>query len=107
MELIVAYATPPTEPGTHNLTLAFGTGGSIMPNYQFVTPFKAGTEISLKERVRVLPGYDFDKWISSDDTVVFSNPNSAESTFIMPGNNVTITATFKMNSSHPQYPGND
>ncbi|MDR2650429.1 MAG: hypothetical protein LBB94_12040 [Clostridiales bacterium] len=105
MELIVAYAAPPAEPGnnTHNFTLAFGTGGAIMPFYAYVNAHEAGTEISLKERVRVLPGYDFDKWISSDDNVVFSNPNSTASTFIMPDNDVAITATFKMNPNHPQY----
>jgi len=78
-----------------------------MPNYDTVSEHKAGDEISLRGSVRVLPGYDFDKWISSsDESVAFSNPNSVESTFTMPDNDVTITATFKMNSGHPSYPGN-
>ena len=39
-------------------------------------------------------GKIFDKWASGDG-VVFANASSASTTFIMPGNNVTVTATYK------------
>ena len=39
-------------------------------------------------------GYEFDKW-TSEDGVQFKDATSASTEFVMPGKNVTVTATFK------------
>jgi hypothetical protein len=41
-------------------------------------------------------GYVFDKWESVTGTVVFADPNSAETTFNMPAANVEVKATYKI-----------
>ncbi len=39
--------------------------------------------------------YCFNKWSSEDSAVTFADPNSATTTFVMPGNAVTVTALRK------------
>ena len=39
--------------------------------------------------------YEFDKWTTADG-VTFANANSANTTFVMPAKNVTVTATYKL-----------
>lgn len=40
--------------------------------------------------------YVFDKWITSSEGVTFEDENDDETTFTMPANSVTITATYKL-----------
>lgn len=40
-------------------------------------------------------GYAFDKWLKGSSAAGTANDTSATTTFTMPGNNVTLTATFK------------
>ena len=41
-------------------------------------------------------GQEFDKWISNNDDVVFADETSPNTTFTMPAENVTVTATYKV-----------
>jgi len=63
-----------------------GTGYSGTGNYAVgaTVTVKAGTAPT---------GLQFNDW-TSDDDIVFANPNSTTTTFIMPANPVTVTANF-------------
>ena len=104
----------------HKFTLAFGAGGTHQPDHE--TPngsipggildantdtvsaqIKAGSQFYVS--VKVLPGYVFDKWVSSDNKGSFGDATKIATTFIMPDSDVTVTATFKAGSepSKPEF----
>jgi len=55
-----------------------------------------GQTVSIKANEK--PGYTFTKW-TSDDGVVFANAYTKETSFVMPGKNITVTANYSANSS--------
>jgi uncharacterized protein (TIGR02145 family) len=67
--------------------LSAGTGESGNGNYAggATVTIKAGTAPA---------GYQFKYWTTESDGVVFTNANSANTTFIMPANDVTVRAVF-------------
>ena len=69
---------------TYTLTVESGTGGG---------DFAEGTEVTLTADAAP-SGRVFDKW-TSDNGGTFVNANSASTTFTMPANDVTVTATYK------------
>jgi uncharacterized repeat protein (TIGR02543 family) len=65
-----------------------GTGASGSGNYAY------GDTVSISAGAR--SGWRFTGWTSSDG-VVFASTSNANTTFVMPGNNVTVTANFTQN----------
>ncbi len=55
-----------------------------------------GQTVSIKANEK--SGYTFTKW-TSDDGVVFANAYTKETSFVMPGKNITVTANYSANSS--------
>jgi uncharacterized repeat protein (TIGR02543 family) len=54
------------------------------------SPYKGGTGVSIKAVAAT--GYQFVSWTAPAGT--FANPNASETTFTMPGRDVTVTANF-------------
>ena len=69
---------------TYAVTVTNGTGGG---NYA------AGATVSITAN-EPATGKVFDKWTTTDG-VTFANENTATTTFTMPANDVTVTATYK------------
>jgi uncharacterized repeat protein (TIGR02543 family) len=81
--------------GTHTLTLRAGTGGRVaLGSYSYSTSvtgnFAPGTRITISARPN--RDYHFDEWTSTRGE--FTNEFRAETTFIMPDRDVTVTAHF-------------
>ena len=77
----------------HALKLNAKSGGRITSVEGFYT---VGTEIAVVAEAN--DGYVFKNWTSSEGGT-FAEANSATTTFIMPGNDVTVTANFELISS--------
>ena len=79
---------------TYTLTITAGTGGSITVGSG--GNYAAGTVID----ITAIPasGYSFNKWTSTGGGT-FANANNAGTTYTMPANPATITATFTYDSS--------
>lgn len=84
--------------GNYRLTLRSDTGGSIVQDTS--GNYKKGARITLNARADV--DYSFNKWIS-DEGGTFSNASALNTTFTMPGNSVTLTATWIKNEPN-KYP---
>ena len=84
---------PPIEP-ENPLTITAATGGSITIGSS--GNYAAGTVIPIT--ATPASGYSFNKWTSTSGGT-FANANSASTTYTMPANPATITATFTYNSS--------
>lgn len=84
--------------GNYRLTLRSDTGGSIVQDTS--GNYKKGVRITLNARADV--DYSFNKWIS-DEGGTFSNASVLNTTFTMPGNSVTLTATWIKNEPN-KYP---
>ena len=85
------YRDAPTPPAqTYTLIVTGGTGGS---------KYAAGTRVSITAYAAPM-GKVFDKWITSSGGT-FENETSATTTFIMPANDVTVSATYKDASTTP------
>jgi hypothetical protein len=79
---------------TYTLTITAATGGSITTGSS--GNYAAGTVISIT--ATPASGYSFNKWTSTGGGT-FANANNASTTYTMPANSATITATFTYNSS--------
>lgn len=82
------YAYEP-EPQSYNLTVAAGTGGSVLG-----TPsgsYTAGTAVDVTATAD--NGYRFTGWTVNG--VTLASPTNATATFSMPSNSVTLTAKFE------------
>jgi len=75
--------TMPTPPTTYKATVNSGTGGGS---------FAAGATVNITANAAP-SGKAFDRWTASG--VSLSNPNSTTTSFTMPANAVTVTATYK------------
>lgn len=84
--------------GNYRLTLRSDTGGSIVQDTS--GSYNKGARITLNARADA--EYSFNKWIS-DDGGTFSNASALNTTFTMPGNSVTLTATWIKNELN-KYP---
>ena len=84
---------PPVGPD-NLLTITAATGGSITTGSS--SNYPAGTVINIT--ATPASGYSFNKWTSTGGGT-FANANSASTTYTMPANPATITATFTYNSS--------
>lgn len=80
-------------PKTYHLELASGDGGTIPAGLASVLDgdYESGTKIRLV--AREMKGYSFDRWISSGGGE-FDDPEDSGAVFIMPANDVTVTAHF-------------
>ncbi len=77
--------------GTYNLTMAVAPGGSgnAIDQTNF-SPYLAGTPVSIKAINATY--YQFSNWTAPAGT--FVNATAAQTTFIMPAQDVTVTANF-------------
>ncbi len=87
---LTASAAPPK---TYALTITARTGGSTTTGS---SSYAAGTVINIAATPS--SGYSFNKW-TSDGGGTFGSATSAGTTFTMPANDVTITASFTYNGS--------
>ncbi len=79
---------------THALNITASTSGSITTGTS--GNYLAGTDIAIA--AKPASGYSFNKWTSTGGGT-FANVNNASTTYTMPANPATITATFTYNSS--------
>ena len=79
---------------TYTLTITAATGGSITTGTS--GNYLAGIDIAIA--AKPASGYSFNKWTSTSGGT-FANANNASTTYTMPANPATITATFTYNSS--------
>ncbi|MDR2649946.1 MAG: hypothetical protein LBB94_09580 [Clostridiales bacterium] len=108
----VVYSDRDENSQPNKFTLAFGSGGTHQSQFEeppatnpipggvldastntLTADIKAGAQFYVS--VSVLPGYSFDKWVSSDNKGSFGDATKIATTFIMPDSDVTVTATFK------------
>ena len=83
------YAIGFEEGTSYTVTVNSGTGGG---------DYAAGATVTIT--ADAAPSSEvFDKWTTSDSGVTFANVNSATTTFTMPANAVTVTATYKTAST--------
>lgn len=68
----------------HKATVENGTGSG---------EYSKDTVVTIKAN-EAEAGKEFDKWVSDD--VEFADASQAETTFVMPGKAVTVTATYKV-----------
>jgi uncharacterized protein (TIGR02145 family) len=82
-------------PGTDNkreVTVSSISSGAVGSGYYVV-----GTTVLIV--AGTVDGGRFDHWTTKSNGVTFSNPNEATTSFIMPENNVTVTAVFTFSVS--------
>lgn len=80
--IVTVTDTPVT---TYALTVTNGTGGGS---------YEAGTTVTLTANAPAA-GKVFDKWVLTSGGGTLANANSATTTYTMPGNAATVTATYK------------
>jgi hypothetical protein len=81
----------------YNLTMAVAPVGSGMAtDLTNASPYAAGTEVSINAVAN--SGYWFVNWTAPAGT--FANANAPETTFIMPAQDVTVTANFEPSEFH-------
>jgi hypothetical protein len=85
---------------TYTLTITASTGGSITTDNS--GNYTAGTVITIT--ATAASGYSFNRWTSTGGGT-FANANNASTTYTMPANATTITATFTYNNSGGGSPG--
>ena len=93
----VTITSPSSTPDTFSLTVVEGTDNAG------ASPYTEGTDISITANVAP-KGQIFDKW-STNGGGTFANATNETTTFTMPANNVTVTATYKANLSVENPPG--
>ena len=77
----------------YNLTMAANpVGGGTATDLTNASPYAAGTVVSIKAVAAA--GYQFVNWSAPAGT--FGNANTAETTFTMPAQDVTVTANFEL-----------
>lgn len=91
--------TPENSPDSFSLlTMEAGVGGSITKGATgYYTPGSVVTITAVADA-----GYEFAGWTSSGD-VTFADASNANTTFVMPVNDVTVTATFRSEGSTTTY----
>ena len=86
-------------PSTYSLTVRAGTGGKITQGAS--GNYEARKTISIEAKADA--GYKFTGWTSSNGGG-FANSGSISTTFIMPANATTVTATFQKKDPGPSGP---
>ena len=84
---------------TYALSIQSGVGGSITTGTS--SNYVAGTTINIAANAN--SGYTFSRWTTTNGGT-FANANSANTTFTMPGNATTITASFVQAVRPPSTP---
>ena len=89
------------EPERYDFTVTAGEGGTIPAGLDAYLNgvYAAGAEISLA--AREMPGYVFAGWVSSNGGE-FLDASASQTTFIMPANDVTVTAQFEQEAVVPE-----
>ena len=77
-------------PDTYSISI---TGGSATNNNQTVASITAGATITITANAPEA-GKVFDSWTTTTEGVTFSRATASTTTFVMPANNVSITATY-------------
>jgi len=78
---------------THKLTMAADSAdGGTATDVTGESPYRAGAVVGI--RAEATAGYRFVKWTAAPE-VVFEDAGSAETTFVMPDEEVTVTARFE------------
>lgn len=86
---------PPPPPESYTLTLSVGERGTLKKGAN--GQYGAGERIEIA--VEPAPGYAFDHWTASSQSVSFENANAASTAFVMPAENVTVTAHYVDNKT--------
>ena len=82
-------AQPPPQ---YELTISSTTGGSVITPGEGVFLYYAGAQVHLLAQAET--GYGFVNW-TANSTATFADASAAETTFTMPAQDVTITASFE------------
>jgi len=88
--------TPVDPDALYMATVNYGTGGG---------QYKAGEIVSISANAPGT-GRTFSGWTSTSTNVVFTSTTNAETTFIMPAENVVITANYTGEVTNPNEPSN-
>lgn len=88
--------TPVDPDALYMATINYGTGGG---------QYKAGDMVTISANAPQT-GRQFSGWTSSSTNVVFTSTTEATTTFIMPAENVVITANYTGTSTNPTDPTN-
>lgn len=85
-------STPePPDPTAFHVTVDNGTGDGI---------YDTGDQVTINADAAG-EGYVFDTWVVNYGTITLANPTSSTTTFVMPGENVKVTATYKQLPTAP------
>lgn len=87
-ELLAVNTYLSNTPALYNFTIMAEKGGRILQGME--NTYAAGTEIAIKAEADT--GYAFAGWVAESGT--FKNASQKETTFVMPEQNVTVTAKF-------------
>ena len=87
----IPYLTSPAVPQQYELTIAGTGGGSVTTPGEGTFAYYPGIEVNLV--ATPASGYQFVGWTAPAGT--FANPSAAETTFSMPAQDVTVTASFQ------------
>ncbi|MFC1911423.1 CFI-box-CTERM domain-containing protein [Chloroflexota bacterium] len=90
-ELDLTIHEEPAPPVQYNLTISSTTGGSVTIPGEGVFPYYAGAKVQLLAEPEA--GYQFIGWTAPAGT--FSDETTKETTFTMPAQAVTVTASFE------------
>jgi hypothetical protein len=82
----------PAPPVQYNLTISSTTGGSVTIPGEGVFPYYAGAQIQILAEAET--GFSFAGW-TANPTVTFGDASAAETTFSMPAQSVSVTASFE------------
>lgn len=98
-DVFSTYAVAYTKPQQYTATVVGSEAGASTGTGLY----EAGTSVTVAAGAKT--GFTFAGWASSDG-VDFANTHNATTTFMMPGKNVTVTATWVANSSDDSDPNN-
>ncbi|MCL2037364.1 MAG: hypothetical protein FWG83_08290, partial [Oscillospiraceae bacterium] len=88
------YPTLRTTLPRYNVTMLRGTGGSGS-NPGVIGSYLKGETVSITAPAPSSANNRFVKWTTTSDDVVFADETNMETTFVMLGKNVTVTATYE------------
>jgi hypothetical protein len=91
-ELNLTIHEDPVPPVQYELTISSTTGGSVITPGEGVFTYYAGAQVRLVAESDT--GYGFINW-AANTTVTFADASAAETTFTMPAQSATITASFE------------
>ena len=78
-------STPePPDPTSFHVTVDNGTGDGV---------YDTGDQVTINADAAG-EGYTFNTWVVDYGTITLTNPTSSTTTFVMPGENVKVTATY-------------